>query len=74
MPDTVDDLAKAQEAEYGTWVALQPIEHNGVRAYQTGDPVPVSNVAIYGYDKDGLVAKTSTKAAQAVTNPDTAKG
>jgi hypothetical protein len=29
--------------------------------------VPVSNVEAHGYDKNGLVAKTGTKAAQQAT-------
>lgn len=72
MPDTATDLAKAQEAEYGTYVAITPIDHEGVRAYNPGHPVPVSNVKQYGYDKDGLVAKVDTKAAAAVLKADAA--
>lgn len=69
MPDTAADReAKAQETEYGTYVAVTPIDHDGVRAYNPGHPVPVSNVQQYGYDKDGLVAKVGTKAAAAVLN------
>lgn len=68
MPDpTLADLKAAQEREYGTFVALVAIDHDGVRAYNAGDPVPVSNVEQYGYLDDGLVAKTTTKAAKAVT-------
>lgn len=66
MP-TVEELLKAQEHEYGQFVAVAPISHNGVLAYLPGHAVPASNVAAYGYDKDGLVEKAGTKAAKAVT-------
>lgn len=65
-PDEVAALRKEQESEYGTWVAVQPIQFNGVLAYLPGEPVPVSNVARYGYDQAGLVAKQTTKAGQEV--------
>lgn len=51
-PTTVAELKAAQEAEYGTYVAAHPIFINGVRAFNAGDPVPVSHV------KDGVVAKS----------------
>ena len=35
--------------------ALQPIEYEGVRAYNAGDWVPVENVERYGYLDDCLV-------------------
>lgn len=68
---SVDALRKArdaQAAEWSTFVALGPIDHEGVRAYNEGDPVPVSNVARYGYDKDGLVGKVPTSSAAAGTD------
>lgn len=37
------------------YVATAPIDHDGVRAYNVGDPVPADNVKTHGYDKDGLV-------------------
>ncbi len=37
------------------YVAVVPIVHNGVRAYNVGYPVPVSNVEKYGYLEQGLV-------------------
>lgn len=70
----LDKHLEAQAKEYATFVAVSPIFHNGARAYNPGDPVPASNVEAYGYEADGLVAKSSTKAAQAVTNPDEVKG
>lgn len=57
-------FVEEQVAEYGTYVAVSPISFNGVPAYNIGDPVPVSNVEKYGYEKDGLVAKINSKAAQ----------
>ncbi|MEI4273924.1 hypothetical protein TEK04_19560 [Klenkia sp. LSe6-5] len=64
-PSTVDELRKAQVAEYGTYVALGPIDINGTRAFNAGDPVPVSHVerGVVGTDQ---VAKTSSKAGQAI--------
>lgn len=45
----------AQAAEYGVWRAVTAIFHHGARAFNPGDPVPVSHVEAYGYDRDGLV-------------------
>lgn len=64
MPELSDNFDKAQAVEYGTWVAVSPIDHNGARAYNIGDPVPVSNVKAYGYDTAKLVAKTSATAPE----------
>jgi len=63
---TGDEVRKAQQDEYGTFVALEPIDHGGARAYNPGDPVPASNVEAHGYLDAGVVARRSTKAAQAV--------
>lgn len=67
MPDLTEAeaLRKAQSEEWGQFVAVAPIDYDGVRAYNVGDPVPATNVQQYGYLADGLVAKTSTKAAAA---------
>jgi hypothetical protein len=62
-PEEVQTFRSAQQEEYGTWIANQPILYNGVLAYNTGDPVPVSNVARHGYDAQGLVHKTNSKKA-----------
>ena len=73
-PTTVDELRKAQQAEWGTYVALGPIDINGTRAFNAGDPVPVGHVTagVVGTDQ---VAKTTSKAAQAVAaGTDTQKG
>lgn len=67
MPDLSPDeeYRQAQAAEYSTWVANKPINIRGARAFNEGDPVPVSHV------KDGVVSsddvtKQSTKAGQAL--------
>lgn len=63
MADTAEEFRKLQAVEYGTYVAVQSIDVGIVRAFNVGDPVPVSHVKAYGYDAQGLVAKTTTKAA-----------
>jgi len=66
----VDDLRKAKAAEIAEWNtyrAVSPIFHDGIRAYNEGDPVPVSNVVLHGYDKDGLVEGVAIPSAPAVT-------
>lgn len=74
MPEAMTDeeLRKAQEAEYGTYVATQPIDINGARAFNIGDPVPASHVS-RGVVPDDAVAKASTKAGKAAAeqNPTT---
>jgi hypothetical protein len=56
----------AQEAEYGEYVAVQPIAIDGARAFNPGDPVPKSHVSSGVVEKDS-VARRNTKAAEAVT-------
>lgn len=51
LTDAVAEDLEAQQTEYGTYVANRPIDVNGARAYNVGDPVPVSNVERHGYDK-----------------------
>jgi hypothetical protein len=41
---TADQYAAAQLREWNTYVAVVPIDYYGVRAYNAGDPVPVSAV------------------------------
>lgn len=60
-PDEVQKYRSEQEKEYGQYVAVEAISFNGAAAYNPGDPVPASNVAKYGYDADGSVAKLGTK-------------
>lgn len=70
-PQPVEAFRKALQEEYGQYVAIAPIDHDGARAYNPGDPVPVANVQKYGYDKDDLVAKRTTQAAKKVTGTGT---
>jgi hypothetical protein len=42
---TAEEYAAAQAREWTTYVATSPIDYYGVRAYNVGDPVPVSAVA-----------------------------
>ena len=62
--------AEAEAAEYSTFRAVVPIPHGNTIAYQPGHMVPVSNVELYGYDKQGLVERVKgdeqEQAAQAV--------
>jgi len=59
---TVEQLQAAQVAEYGTYVATEPIVIDGVRAFNVGDPVPKTHVE-RGVVDSAQVAKTTTKAA-----------
>lgn len=49
-------------AEY---IALQPIDHGSVRAYNPGDPVPAANVDGNGYVVGEQVAEIGSGEAQA---------
>lgn len=67
MPEqTVEDYLKAQKEEWGTYVAVAPIDIHGARAFNVGDPVPASHVT-GGVVSADVVAKSTTKAAQAAT-------
>jgi hypothetical protein len=57
LRDAVADEIAAQAKEYGTYVATQPINVGNARAYNEGDPVPVSNVERYHYDELGWVKR-----------------
>ena len=63
-PDEVQALLAEQQKEYGSYVAVQPIDIGGARAFNVGDAVPASHVS-RGVVAAEAVAKTSTKAAQA---------
>ena len=63
---SVEDFAAAQVAEYNAFVAVEPILHDGARAYNIGDAVPASNVKAHGYLEAGLVRKTSDPAPEPV--------
>ena len=58
----VEDFAAAQEAEYATYVATEPILVDGARAYNPGDAVPASNVEKHGYVQLGVVRKADDPA------------
>lgn len=63
-PATAEDLRDAQRKEYGTYVAVGPIDINGVRAFNAGDPVPVSHVEGGVLAGSDLVSKLTTKAGR----------
>lgn len=64
-PTTVEEMKAALRKEYGTYVAVVPIDILGARAFNAGDAVPVSHVE-GGVVSPDQVAKVSTKAAAAV--------
>lgn len=66
MPSPAEDFAAHQAAEYGEFVAVEAIVIAGARAFNPGDPVPKSHVTSGVVDKK-QVARTNTKAAEAVT-------
>lgn len=72
MPDEHLKLLKEQQAEYGTWIANKAINIRGARAFNIGDPVPVSHVESGVVSEDDVDRKT-TKAAKAAVaaNPTT---
>ena len=65
MSETVRaaDVAHSIAVEYGTYIATGPINIDGARAFNEGDPVPVSHVD-RGVVSAGQVRKI-TKAAPA---------
>lgn len=62
-PTTAAEYEAALRKEYGTYVATQPIDIAGARAFNTGDPVPVSHVE-RGVVREDQVARTTTKAGR----------
>ena len=59
MPElTVEAYRLAQQAEWGTYVATEPIDINGARAFNVGDAVPVSHVV------RGVVSASAVMKAQ----------
>lgn len=65
VPPEVVARRKAQQAEYGQWVAVQRIYHGNALAYTPGRPVPASNVKRHGYDKRGLVKRVTKETGDA---------
>ena len=63
-PKTVAEFQDALTSEWGTYVAIVPIDLNGARAANPGDPIPASHVK-QGLVSEEQVAKRSTKAGRA---------
>lgn len=61
---SAEDYAAEVAAEYGEYVAVEPIYVGNALAYNIGDPVPISNVQAHGYAEARVVAKRSTQAGQ----------
>jgi hypothetical protein len=73
-PTTAAEFREEQAKEYGVYVANQAIFIDGARAFNAGDPVPVSHVERGVVSVDEVV-KSSTKAGQAlVANTSEPKG
>lgn len=64
-PETDPDVIARRQAtrkEYGQFVAAQHIYVGTALAYREGDPVPVSNVELHGYEAAGLVTRVADAA------------
>jgi hypothetical protein len=72
-PLTAEQYRELQGAEYGTYVASVEIDINGARAFNVGDPVPVSHVKA-GVVDEGQVKTVTTKAGRAAAGIDEKKG
>jgi hypothetical protein len=70
-PDAVALRRSVQAEEYGQFVATGPIDLDGVRAFNTGDPVPAGHVKKFNLDKAGMV--TSVNADTPAAKPATKK-
>ena len=65
-PAEVEALRQAQAKEYGTYIAVERINIGGARAFNPGDPVPVSHVeGDNPVVRKDQVARVNTKAAAA---------
>jgi hypothetical protein len=62
-PQTVEDREAERVREYGQYVALRPIQIDGVNAFNEGDAVPAGHVE-RGVVPQDSVAKTTTKAGR----------
>jgi len=65
--ETAEEYAARQTAEYSKFVAAVAINHDGVRAYNIGDPVPASNVDAHGYLDAGWVRPADEPAPEPST-------
>lgn len=72
-PTTVEAHQDAIAGEYGTYVAAEDIFIAGGRAFNAGDPVPVSHVD-RGVVTAAQVHKITTKAGRAAAGLDETKG
>lgn len=66
---TLEGYTAEQVAEWSKYVATEPIFIDGARAFNAGDPVPVSHVE-RGVVRKDQVAGANTKAAAAAQNPE----
>ncbi len=71
-PQTVADRLQERAKEYGTYVAVVDINLEGARAFNAGDPVPVSHVERDVVRAD-QVAKLTTQAGRAAAGLDEPK-
>lgn len=71
MASTAQDHREATEREYSVYVAKETIFIDSSRAFNIGDPVPVSHVEAGVVDVE-QVEKTSTKAGRALAQPGSA--
>lgn len=63
MPEITPDeeLRRAQEREYGSFVANKAIDIRGARAFNEGDPVPASHVERGVVSADDVVKTKAPK-------------
>lgn len=67
MPESAEEYLARQDKEWSQYVAVAPVLYGGVLAANPGQAIPASHPLIAAWVESGVVAKTSTKAAQAVT-------
>lgn len=72
-PTSAAQYREQQGAEYGTYVAAVQIDIDGARAFNEGDPVPVSHVE-RGVVTADQVTKITTKTGRAAAGLDESKG
>lgn len=71
MADTPLTAAQFKEAlgdEYGTFVAVVPININGARAFNPGDPVPKSHVDRGVVEQDQVKKNTTQAGREAIAS------
>lgn len=65
MAGTVEEYRKEQQRVWGAYVAVKPINIAGARAFNTGDPVPVSHVERGVVSREDVVGSNTKAAAEA---------